>query len=243
VFDETGDPDGIPVVLLPAFGIHRSMWRSQQESLARMGYRVIAVDIPGLSGRAESAFSMTSAGDGIADTMQRHLRRPAHLVGISIGATLAVQVALDHPGDVASLLLSGGQARPGFAGRLERWAAWVTPERLLIGGVPSAVKSAHPQLAEKSVAMQTTIGKRRLVIALDALSRVDLRPRLGEIHVPTLVVCGAKNRLSLKGSRTLVAGIQGARFDLIKDVGHVWNLEAPDQFSQTVDDFIQSASA
>ena len=91
--------------------------------------------------------------------------------------------------------------------------------------------------------MQTTIGKRRLVIALDALSRVDLRPRLGEIHVPTLVVCGTKNRLSLKGSRTLVAGIRGARFDLIKDVGHVWNLEAPDQFTQTVDDFIQSSSA
>ena len=52
-----------------------------------------------------------------------------------------------------------------------------------------------------------------------------------------------KNRLSLKGSRTLVAGIRGARFDLIKDVGHVWNLEAPDQFTQTVDDFIQSSSA
>ena len=243
MFDETGDPDGIPVVLLPAFGIHRSMWRAQQESLADMGYRAIAMDLPGLSGTPEPAFSMTSAGDVIADTLQRHVRRPAHLVGISIGATLAVQVALDHPGDVASLLLSGGQARPGFAGRLERWAAWAMPERLLVGGVPSAVKRSHPQLAEKSVAMQTSIGKSRLVAALDAFSRVDLRPRLGEIHVPTLVVCGAKNRLSLNGSRALVAGIPGARLDLIKDVGHVWNLEAPAQFTQTVDDFIQSTSA
>jgi 3-oxoadipate enol-lactonase len=241
VFDETGDPDGIPVVLLPAFGIDRSMWRDQQQSLGSMGYCVITMDLPGLSVAAESAFSMTSAADAIADTLQ-HLRRPAHLVGISIGATLAVQVALDHPDVVASLLLSGGQACPGFAGRLEWWVARAIPEKLLVGEVPSAVKKSHPELAKKSVAMQMAIGKRRLVAALDAFSKVDLRPRLAQIHVPTLVVCGTKNRLSLRGSRAFVAGIPSARLDLITDVGHVWNLEAPDQFTQTVDDFIQSTS-
>jgi 3-oxoadipate enol-lactonase len=78
------------------------------------------------------------------------------------------------------------------------------------------------------------------VAALDAFSRVDLRPRLGEIQVPTLVVCGTKNRFSLKGSYALAAGIHGARLDLIKDAGHVWNLETPDLFTRTVGDFIRS---
>jgi 3-oxoadipate enol-lactonase len=240
MFDETGDPDGIPVVLLPAFGVHRSMWREQQQSLGAMGYRVISMDLPGLSGAAEPAFSMTSAADTIADALQQQVRRSAHLVGISIGATLAVQVSLDHPEHVASLLLSGGQACPGFAGRIEWLAAQATPERLLVGTFPSGIKKSYPDLAEKSVEMQKLIGKRRLVAALDAFSRGDLRPRLGEIQVPTLVVCGTKNRFSLKGSYALAAGIHGARLDLIKDAGHVWNLETPDLFTRTVGDFIRS---
>jgi 3-oxoadipate enol-lactonase len=168
------------------------MWREQQQSLGAMGYRVIVLDLPGLSGIAEPDFSMTSAGDTIADAIQRNFRRSAHLVGISIGATLAVQVALDHPERIASLLLSGGQARPGLAGRLEWLAARATPERLLVGAFPSGIEKSYPDLAESSVEMQKRIGKRRLVAALEAFSRVDLRPRLGEIQAPTLVVCGTK---------------------------------------------------
>ena len=140
-------PDGIPVLLLSAFGTARSMWVAQQESLVDRGYRVIAVDLPGLSRRGESAFSMTSAGDGIADTRERHGRRPAHLVGISIGATLAVQVALDHPWRRReSHALGWTGIPPGITGRLERWAAWTTPERLLVGAVPRDIKKSHPRL-------------------------------------------------------------------------------------------------
>lgn len=123
------------------------------------------------------------------------------MVGVSLGATLAVQVALDHPAAVASLFLSGGQAHPGAAGRLEWSVARVLPERLMVSSVPGDIRTSQPQLAAASVEMQRRVGKRRLVEALRAMSKVDLRPRLGDISVPTLVVCGSKNRASLAGSR------------------------------------------
>jgi 3-oxoadipate enol-lactonase len=242
VFDVTGDPDGTPVVLLPAFGLPRSMWRGQQESLGALGYRVASLDLPSLSEASEPDFSTAGASDAIAAALEQNVRRPAHLVGISLGATLAIYVALDHPERVASLLLSGGQAHPGFAGRIEWLVARVLPERLLVGGVPGEIKKSYPDLAEEAVAMQQRIGKRRLVAALDAFSQVDLRPRLAKINTPTLVVCGTRNRISLRGSRTLAAGIPHARLDLIDDVGHVWNLQEPELFTRTVDDFIRSTS-
>ncbi|HEY4315436.1 MAG TPA: alpha/beta fold hydrolase [Actinomycetes bacterium] len=104
MLDVTGDPDGIPVVLLPAFGLARSMWHGQQESLVALGYRVVSVDLPGLSEVSEADFSMAGARDAIAADLERSVRRPAHLVGISLGATLAAWVALDHPERVASLV-------------------------------------------------------------------------------------------------------------------------------------------
>jgi 3-oxoadipate enol-lactonase len=242
VLDVTGDPDGIPVVLLPAFGLHRSMWRGQQESLAALGYRVTSLDLPGLAEASDADFSMAGAGDAIAAELEESGRRPAHLVGISIGATLAAYVALDHPDRVASLVLSGGQAHPGFAGRVEWSVARAAPERVFVGAVPGEIKRSFPALAEESVGMQQRIGKRRMVAALKAFSQVDLRPRLRDISVPTLVVCGSRNRVSMRGARALAAGIPHARLDVISDVGHVWNLEAPELFTRTVDDFIRATS-
>jgi 3-oxoadipate enol-lactonase len=242
VFDVTGDPDGIPLVLLPAFGLSRSTWRGQQESLVALGYWVASLDLPGLSEASEADFSMAGAGDAIAAELQQNVRRPAHLVGISLGATLAAYVALDHPERVASLVLSGGQAHPGFAGRIEWSVARALPERLLVGAVPGEVKKSFPALAEESVAMQQRIGKRRLVAALRTFSQVDLRPRLRNINTPILVVCGSRNRVSLRGSRTLAAGIPHARLDLIDNVGHMWNLEESELFTRTVDDFIRTIS-
>ena len=162
------------------------------------------------------------------------------MVGVSLGATLAVQVALDHPAAVASLFLSGGQAHPGAAGRLEWSVARVLPERLMVSSVPGDIRTSQPQLAAASVEMQRRVGKRRLVEALRAMSKVDLRPRLGDISVPTLVVCGSKNRASLAGSRALAQGIRGSRLDIIQGAGHVWNLELPQQFNTTVYDFIRT---
>ncbi len=239
MLDVIGDRDGDLVVLLPAFGVPRSMWREQQESLSALGYQVASLDLPGLSEADEPDFSMALASTSIAGALELHGQRPAHLVGISVGATLAAQVALDHPARVASLLLSGGQAHPGSTGRIEWLVARVLPERLVVGGVPGQVKKSYPAVAAESVAMQKRVGKRRLVAALHAFSQVDLRSRLGNIDAPTLVVCGTRNRLALKGSRDLAAGIPSARLELIKDVGHVWNLEEPELFTATVDNFIR----
>jgi 3-oxoadipate enol-lactonase len=242
VLDLTGDPDGRAVVLLPAFGLARSMWKQQMESLAALGYRVGTLDLPGLSGANEPDFSMEGAGNAIAESLAEHVRRPAHLVGISIGATLALQVALDHPSKVASVLLSGGQAHPGLAGRIEWSVARILPERLMVGGVPGEIKKAYPTLAAESVALQQQVGKRRLVAALREFSKVDLRPRLPSVSVPAFVVCGSRNRASMKGSRTLAAGIPGARLEFIEGVGHVWSLQEPQTFTRTVDDFVRSVA-
>ena len=110
------------------------------------------------------------------------------LWGSRWGATLAAWVALDHPERVASLVLSGGQAHPGFAERLEWSVARIMPERLVVGGVPGELKKSFP---------------------------------------------------ALPGTRV---GHPAFRMNVIANVGHVWNLQEPELFARTVDDFIRTIS-
>ena len=63
--------------------------------------------------------------------------------------------------------------------------------------------------------------------ALQGLARVDVRGRLGEVAVPTLDACGARDRANLGPSREIAAGVPGAELRIVPDAVHLWNLQQP----------------
>ena len=70
-------------------------------------------------------------------------------------------------------------------------------------------------------------------------SRWDIRDRLGEIAVPTLVIVGAADFISPENSaRDLAEGIPGAEFVILKDSGHFGHVEEPETFRDAVLRFI-----
>jgi 3-oxoadipate enol-lactonase len=73
---------------------------------------------------------------------------------------------------------------------------------------------------------------------LREIAHLDIRGRLGEIAAPTLVLCGARDRPNIPGSRELAAGIPGAELRIIPGANHLWNLQQPELFNQTVDRFV-----
>jgi pimeloyl-ACP methyl ester carboxylesterase len=69
----------------------------------------------------------------------------------------------------------------------------------------------------------------------------DLRPMLGQIAVPTLVVCGDQDvRAPLEVAARLHAGIPSSRLVVLPGVGPVSPVEAPDEVSITIGDFLRS---
>ena len=90
------------VVLLHGSGMDRSVWSHQTRFLAHHGFRAVAVDLPG-HGRSEGP--ALDSIEAIADWVARlagALDGPAHLVGHSMGALVALDTAARHPGAVAS---------------------------------------------------------------------------------------------------------------------------------------------
>ena len=74
---------------------------------------------------------------------------------------------------------------------------------------------------------------------LRAIVTADLRSILPSIAVPVLIIVGSEDRvLPEVESRNLAASIPAARLEVLKDVGHLSNIEAPEQFNSIVCAFL-----
>jgi 2-succinyl-6-hydroxy-2,4-cyclohexadiene-1-carboxylate synthase len=184
--------------------------------------------------------------------------RPA-VVGYSLGARIALRLAIAHPEAVGRLVLeapSAGITDP--AARAERAAADTERARLAVSeGIEAfaARWEAEPVLAGEA-ALQARVRARQAAIRRAntplgiAASLVyagqgamePLHDRLGEVCAPTLVVAGADDP-ARKRAEEVAARIPGARLALVPDAGHAPHLERPDRFHAIVLDFLTEPAA
>lgn len=222
------------IVLLHGMGSSRRMWRAQVDELAGR-YDLVAPDLPG-HGQAPGSFTMDAAVGLVCDLLADG---PAHLVGVSLGGTVAVQAALAEPTKVTGLLLSGTPAR--LSKRLllvQRAITAVLPPANLAATSLRIIRPADRRDADNYLADVLAAGRETQAEAMRELGRVDLTPRLGEITARTLVCCGSDDGRNIASVRALAAGIPDAKLRIIEGGGHLWNLQQPDLCTQIIADFV-----
>jgi 3-oxoadipate enol-lactonase len=227
-----------PVVLLHGLGSSSRDWGFQLPALEAR-YRVIAIDLPG---RGDHARSRRPLGvHGMAEQVTRALKDeglPAsHVVGVSLGACVALALALQAPERVRSLTLISGFARlrpAGAAGalrmlfRLALLAA--APMRVVAWQVARTTfpRPEQEELRRLAVDSLQRTSRRAYVGAIGALLAFDVRSHLGRVRCPTLVVAGDHDRtVPMSATRALVAGIPGARLVTVARSGHAPHCDAP----------------
>lgn len=152
---------------------------------------------------------------------------PVPVLAISTGGSIALQLAVDHPGLVDRLVL-GGTAHT--LGRLGRQAQRAYMERALDGRRPSPaladiVTTSPPgrRLLRPLLWLSDGAGEDRTdaVAVLHAEDGFDLRGRLGEITAPTLLIQGARDLVyPLELARQTAEGIPRARLVVYDNRGH-----------------------
>lgn len=246
--------DGPPVLLLHSALSDSREWRRQLEALGHE-FTVVAWDAPGCGGSFDPPSDFTAAdfADQVAGLTRALDLGKVHLVGLSFGAVLALEVYRRHPAMVSSLVLASGYA--GWAGSLppEEVAqrarralaeAQRPPREWVEGYLPGFFAGEVPRrlLDEvRAIMLDTRPASMRAMV--HALAHADLRDVAPGIAVPTLLLHGEKDaRAPRSVADDLQSRIPGSRLVVLPDVGHVCNLEAPAAFNAAVRTFLRSVA-
>lgn len=229
-----------PLVLLHGFTGSADSWN---DVLVRLPTR--AARCPLLLGHGAKAEGVTNFDDEV-DRLGRELgETPVHLAGYSLGARLALGIAVRHPERVVRLTLIG--VHPGLTSESERAerrradARWI--ELLESCGIEAFVDawSAQPLFANER-SLPDTVRRRRHAerlrhdpkglarsLRVTGLAEMpDFRPHLAGVRVPVVLVTGALDPKFSALAAELSRVIPRARHTVVSGAGHALLLERPD---------------
>lgn len=224
-----------PIVLLHAFGSSRRAWQPQLDALGA-GRKVSAPDLPG-HGDEPGPFSLDRAVAKALPTDE-----PAHLVAISGSVSVALLAAIANPDRVASLTLSGGAARGYRADAVQRGLMRLMPEKMIVGILRTMYAGGQDKWLAQATEDLRRAGKHTILTGLAELARLDLRADLAALEVPTLILNGAEDKANVPRAQELAATIPDAELRIVPDAGHIWNLQHPDLFTETIRTFTEKAT-
>lgn len=238
---------GTPLVLLHGVGSTKSAWAPQ---LAWFGQqrRTIALDYPGYGESDPAPPFEGAAHDHLAEAILAAFDAldisEAHLCGLSLGGVVAIAAAHHRPKRIVSLVLADSFAvHPDGQAVLQRsLTASADMAAMARGRVPALFGAvATTRLRETVEAEMAAIDPEAFRIGAAAVWPADQRHRAAAISAPTLVLCGAEDRVTPPElSAELAALMPKARFELIDGAGHLANVEQPTLFNVAVDTFLRA---
>jgi pimeloyl-ACP methyl ester carboxylesterase len=246
VFWKESAPGGTPVVMIHGNWGTSSWW---EPTLARVpaGLRGIALDLRG-RGRTrgpDSSYAIASLAEDLA-SFARALELPrVHVVGHSLGSAVAMQLALDHPELVRSLVVVAPAWVDGMPAVFHDAAHQRTlASREVLGRAlrPLAPAVAIDAFWERLIDEGHTQRIEAAIANLDAVTAWSPGDRLRTIAAPKLVISGALDALTGPATALRAAAALGAEHVVLPGVGHCIPIEAPDAFTDALWRFVRSAA-
>ena len=214
---------GMPLILLHGNGedgtyfVHQIAYFSKQ-------YRVIAVDTRGhgKTPRGTAPFTIEQFADDLYDFMEMMEIPEAVILGFSDGANIAMKFVMKYPEKVKALILNGGNLNPKGVKR----------------GTQIPIEIGY-QIA-KRFAPKSPDAKKNMELLGLMVNEPDMKPEeLGQITVPTLVICGTKDMIKESHTKEIAENIPDSQLKTIKGNHFIAN-KCPDEFNQAVDEFLKN---
>jgi 3-oxoadipate enol-lactonase len=246
------NPSGNPAVtLLHGLGANGDSWALQVPVLVNHGFRVLIPDLRGFGKSTYSGISHTirdMAADVIA-LMNSVALSKSDVVGISMGGTVALQLAYEYPYRVQCLILVNtfSRLRPRSVRQLLLFASRIA--LLYTLGLPAQARyvtnrlfpdpdQAHLREALKDQIIHANPQGYRATIR--ALAKFNISNRLADINNPTLVITGEKDRTVTPDSQRFLSDhIAQAQQVIIPGAGHGVTGEKPEMFNQELIKFLE----
>lgn len=139
------------------------------------------------------------------------------LCGLSLGAVLALNYALDYPNKVKSLVLIAPQYK--------------MPKMLL--RLQNIMFKFMPASNFDSIGFK----KEDFISLCASMAKLDFSHSLDKISCPVLVVCGEKDNINKKAAKELVNHFKDAKYLELSNTGHEANVESSKELAIELDKF------
>jgi 3-oxoadipate enol-lactonase len=242
---------GDPLILIHGLADDHRAWRRALPDLV-LQRRVLMYDLRGHGktslGRPDG--TLTQLGTDLASLMQAIGVGMADVAGFSLGGTIAMRMAIDHPERVKRLVLVatssrvGGTAADWYRQRIAMVDRGDPDLRATLDRDTADVYAQSPAELDGGLLIrrQSTADPRgygNACAAMAALNAAPLDPELGRISAPTLIVASELDRhCPPKAAEIIAAGINGSRMEVIAGAGHPIPVEKPRELAGSMNAFL-----
>lgn len=262
-YRDEGNPAGPVVVLLHGYGDSSFSWDGWSKALGDR-YRLIIIDLPG--------HGLTRAPKGYRANSDRYVAvveavavkaglRKFVLGGNSMGGGISWRYALTHPERLDGLILDAAAGWPSPLKESPSLAFRVLQHPIgravlkTIDNKPLIRQGLRTQVGDPAVITEPFIdrwaelqrgpGHRDILMSIDLGSAAGATPEtVSRIAVPTLVLHGEVDPLiPVEGGRKFAQHIPGAKLIIYPGVGHLPQVEIPEQSAKDVAEFLATLPA
>lgn len=141
-----------------------------------------------------------------------------HICGLSLGAVLALQYALEH--EVRSLILIAPQYK--------------MPKQLL------KIQNIIFRFLPQRMFSQMGLTREQMIALTRSMEPIDLTAQLSWLRCPVYILCGEKDAANRKAAKQMANRIPQAHFDEISGAGHTVNIDAPRVLAERIQRFYEA---
>jgi len=238
-YEEHGE--GTPLMLVHGACENSSFWKAQLTELQKQNH-LILLDLPGhgQSAKPSGEVSIPIYGEIVREAIHGMELDSPILGGHSMGGAIAMTIAAEQPDILRGIILANTGAKLSVLPEILAGLETDFEETIREQVAPKELGNTHTDqilewISNEMVLTDPSVGLEDFL----ACNHFDMRTKIKEIQVPTLIVAGDKDKFTpVKWAAYLNENIPNSQLAVIQGTGHLTMLERPDAFNQVLEEFL-----
>lgn len=250
-YDETGA--GAPLLFVHGLGSSGRDWAEQVGYFAD-DYRVLRIDLRGhgRSERSEGPYHMAQFARDVAVFLRKVNAVPAHVVGLSMGGMVTLQLGADAPELARSLVVVNSAADAELQTWGDVWFYFSRRTAVQVLGMRRVgelladrlfVKPEQEDLRREFVRRWSQNDKQAYLWSIDAIMGWSVWDRLPTISASTMLVASDEDYTPVSEKERMADAMPRAELAVVEDARHALPVEKPEAFNAVVEEFLEAVSS
>ena len=250
-FNQLGD--GELIIFIHGIGGNKENWHDNFEVLSK-NYNVAALDLRGYgeSEDFEGPMNFFDVADDIFNLISYLGKKKCHIVGLSMGAQIALYFYKKYPSLTKSIVLVDAplgfqdfteSEREKFISLRRKPIEDGTNLKIMAISIANTLigKKSNKSAYDKLVKSMEKLHRKTYLKAIDTFVNSTHYNVFPIIDIPVLVVVGELDNLTpVPMAKEISAKIEGSILEVIPNAGHLTNIENPNKFNKVVLSFLSN---